>query len=198
MRFRPERKRRNELLVAASLYSLVCLLPFELWLSYADLPSRLALALTNVVAIGVIVTLRRRLRQHGVDLPGYIVLLFALDIWFDGFGNFLGFYTNIPNWDRIAHFLGTMVVTLGIIATLQMLRQHGKIQLGGIFLTIVAPSIALTLTIIHEIAEYLGDRWFATHRITSLYDTSGDLVANALGALLVILLVQPYRRLKIE
>ena len=188
---------RNTWSIRFSLSSLLVLLPLEIFLPYDDLPSRLALALTNVVTIGIILFLRRRLGQHHVTLPGAVVLLFVLDIWFDAFGNFLDFYTKIPNWDRLAHFLGTAVVTLGILATLQMLRQHGKIQLGGLFITIVAPSIALSITVIHEIVEFIGDRYFGTHRITSLFDTSGDLLFNLLGAGLVILLIQPYRRMKI-
>lgn len=189
---------RNTWSIRLALSSLLVLLPLELFLPYDDVASRLALALTNVVAIMVILVLRRRLGRRHITLPGAVVLLFVLDIWFDAVGNFLDFYTKIPNWDRLAHFLGTAVVTLGILATLQMLRQHGKIQLGGLFISIVAPSIAISITVVHEIAEFIGDRWFGTHRVTGIFDTSGDLVFNLLGAALVILLVQPYRNMKID
>ncbi len=183
--------RRNSLIISICLFSLLAQLPLTIFLPYDAIAARSSLSLEALAAFLVIFLVRRRLRRRDIELPWIVPFLFVADIWLNATANFLNFYTRFFYWDNLAHFLGTSVVTVGILVILKILQQRGMINMGGLFLAIVALSLAMSLSVIYEIFEYTGDQLFGTHRVTGLYDTSSDLLLNTSGALLVIILAHP-------
>lgn len=183
--------RRNSVLVSLALLGLLCIIPVAILVRPDSIQEQGALIFEGIVAVAVIALFRRELRRRQVELPWPVAVLFALDIWSNTVANFLDFYTRISYWDHIAHALGTAVTTIGILMVLKILQRRGKLQLGGLFIAVVAFSIALALGVVYELTELAGDIWFHTTRITGRLDTSNDLFFNALGALIALILAHP-------
>lgn len=183
--------KRNSLLVSLALVGLVLIIPVALIFRYDSPREQFALAFEASIGIVIIAMVRRQLRLRQVELPWPVAVLFAADIWANTLANILDFYSRFSFWDNIAHTVGSAVATVGILMILKILQKRGRLQLGSLFVAMVALSMALALSVVYELTEYAGDLWFDTHRITSLYDTSSDLFYNALGAVAVLLLAHP-------
>lgn len=176
---------KNALLKLIGYASLIILIALDLLLRYDTWVRQIALSVTGVFALLALLGLRNYMLRMGSHLPWPVVWFVALGVWFDAMGNFVHFYANIPHWDKLAHFVGTAAVTLGVIVVLRSLAAHGKILLGPKMLSLFAVSLAMTFSALYEISEYVGDSFFATHRVTSRYDTASDLLANLAGAVVL-------------
>ncbi|MFH1171265.1 MAG: hypothetical protein V1778_01865 [bacterium] len=174
--------------------SLLVLLVLELILRYDTWVRQIALAVTDLFALAALWSIARYMRRRGYALPWSVVWFSALGVWFDGMGNFLHLYANVSWWDKLAHAVGAGAVAAGIFVLVQMFQKRGTIVLGLKMRSLFVLSITVLLTVLYEISEYLGDLWFQTHRVTDLYDTVDDLLWDLLATVLVILIVQIFRK----
>lgn len=162
------------------------LLAIELFWRYDTLPRQLALGLSNVAGIVILSLVARRLRLSGSRLPAAVSWLVVAAIWFDAAGNFVHFYARFSWWDQLAHAVATAAVTSGLWLTLRQSFNRQGVHLPGRHLELYAVSLAILLTVVYEISEYLGDLLFGTNRVTVLYDTADDLLWNTLAALAIV------------
>lgn len=174
--------RRSTLL---ALGSLVVLIAIELGTRYDTWPRQAVLALSAFGTIVLYFLVARALeRTQGIILPSSVAWLAALGVWFDAAGNFAHLYARVLFWDRLAHLVGAFALAAALAIVLKTLESLGKIRLGRFGLGLFAVSITVLLAGIYESSEFIGDRLFATHRVTDLYDTADDLLWNLGGAIL--------------
>lgn len=159
-----------------------------LW-DYDLFSRRLALVMT-VVFSGIIylVVYLYLARKFQIILPAFTALAIVLGVLLDAMGNFLHLYGNVGWWDDVAHFLGTVMVTIVIFTILYLLNKERKIKVGKFAMGFFTVSVSMLLATFYEITEYWGDLVFKIHRIGERYDTVSDLNWNFFGALLVVIL----------
>lgn len=183
-------QRRSLVVIVASQAALFLAVIF---IPYDPLPRRLALALTNFVVTGGIIMVDRNIRRHGGQLPLWAMLIGVAAVWLDALANFWLLYTYVWWWDRFTHAFGGFA--LGIMAA-QIFWPRLK---SGVSAAWMGLWVGQTLGAWYEISEYLGDMWFKTWRVMSIYDSPRDLWFNFLGgaaALGLLLLVARNREKK--
>ncbi|MGI8925457.1 MAG: phosphatase PAP2 family protein [Tepidiformaceae bacterium] len=105
-------------------------------------------------------------------------------------------YARIDEYDKLTHFMGVAAVTSGAYDCFRGLSRRG---LGGWTAEgrlLGAVAVGIAVGVAWEVYEYIGDNVFDTARIGGMWDTSNDLVSDALGALtagLVLWLVETGR-----
>jgi len=121
-----------------------------------------------------------------IKLPPEVKLIFLIFIcaalWF---GNIHGYYEKFWWWDIMLHFFSA--TGLGIIgfALIFLLVSKSKIKTSYFILGIFSFSFALSLGAVWEIFEFAIDNIFGLNMQRSgLFDTMGDLIVDATGALL--------------
>lgn len=176
----------NNRLIGIAYASLAVLLVLEAGLRYDTTVRQVALSITNVLASLILFIVIRKLRSYGAHLPWITSWMVAVGVWFDAMGNFVHFYQRFGWWDKLAHGVGSAAAALAIFALLSALQQIGRMQLTRWLAALFAVSCTTLLAAVYEMTEFLGDQWFATHRVTDLYDTADDLMWNTVGVVLVI------------
>ena len=92
----------------------------------------------------------------------------------------------IQNFDKIVHFstgiLGT-VLFLNLIRVISRFYQYNIPRMVVYYVTLTTANL---FSVIYEIAELIGDRYYGAHNVTGPFDTSSDLLVNNLGIILVL------------
>lgn len=115
------------------------------------------------------------------------------------FGEFLIFYTIFPWWDLFLHgaFGGyTVIIGFYLIQDIFKREENASKQKFAIFTIIFAFSLSITLGVLWEIFEFLGDYFFKTDMTSgSLEDTMTDLIIKVSLAL-VTSIIYYFRQMK--
>lgn len=114
--------------------------------------------------------------------------------WFDvtvcatvlvaAWSNVLDLYRTIPGWDLLLHLVCTSVLTviaaliLGRADVVRMTRDTGARPRTSLVLALV---VALTLSAIWEMIEWLGWTYLSDEIFVAYQDTIGDMAFGALG-----------------
>ncbi len=176
----------------------VGLLKLELFTSY-DTPQRqIALAVTNLIAVGLVLGFNRWLSKRSAQLSWITILLAFGAVWLDALGNFQHLYAGFWWWDRISHTVGGMAVAGGFIDFYQAWRKTGKLKVAWGQATWLGFLTGQFIGAMYEVTEWLGDMWFGTHRVVFIYDTPHDLFFNLLGGGLVVLLFRITQQNKLK
>jgi hypothetical protein len=170
------------------IFSLVALLPLEIFLNYDTTTRQLALTLTNVeVLIIILIFYWYYKAKQNIVLPFYVAWAASLGVWFDAAGNFAHLYQNIVWWDKIAHAVGSGALAIACFIILYELNKQEKIRLGLFSLSLFALSVTIFASAMYEVSEYLGDIISQSQRITDKFDSPDDLMWNTIAALAVVL-----------
>lgn len=174
----------------------ITLLGIELFTKYDDFGRQNALALTNVIAVMVIIGFDRWLKKRGgrVSLVSFIILAGA--IWLDALGNFQHLYAGFWWWDRLTHTVGGMALSAGFIDLFLAMRNSGRMQVSWGVAGWMGLLVGQLVGSLYEISEWLGDFWFDTHRVQGPYDTPHDLFQNLLGGLVILFVMWRVRKRK--
>lgn len=115
-------------------------------------------------------------------------------------GNVLDFYHVAPHWDILLHaFSGAMLCKLGFLLVGQLIgEEHAPVSANSLLVAVLAFCFALSVGALWEIYEFVVDRILDlnmqnTHApdgtayigTAALLDTMGDLIADAIAAVLV-------------
>lgn len=178
----------NRKLIWLAIGSLAILLFLEFWLRYDSWERQIALAITNIIALGIYLTIQRYFqRRYQINLPWFVIWSITVAVWLDAIGNFAHYYVEFAWWDDFTHVIGTMAVTIAIFVSLYYLNKFQKIRLGRFALPLFSVAVSMLLASFYEVTEYWGDLMFATNRIGAKFDTASDLQWNLLGAVIVVL-----------
>ncbi|MFA5069936.1 MAG: hypothetical protein WC528_01525 [Patescibacteria group bacterium] len=178
----------NKILFFVGIFSLLVLLPLEIFLDYDTTTRQLALALTNVEVLLIILIFYwyYKARQN-IVLPFYVVWSVSLGVWFDAAGNFANLYHSVLWWDDLAHMVGSAACALAIFIILYELNRQGKIRLGIFSLSLFSLSVTVFASAMYEVSEFLGDLISESQRVVDKFDTPSDLMWNTIAALTVVL-----------
>ena len=130
--------------------------------------------------------------RGGFDAAACAIVLTAT--W----SNVFDLYTSVPGWDLLLHLLCTGM--LAIVAALVLTRTK-VVQItrgGGVRARtplVLLPLIALALSAVWEMVEWLGKAYLSDDIFVTYQDTIGDMVFGGLGGLLAGLLLS---RMQVE
>ncbi|MFP7833373.1 hypothetical protein [Marisediminicola sp. LYQ134] len=113
-------------------------------------------------------------------------ILAGLTLLIAAWSSVLEFYTTIPGWDLLIHFVANGVIAamaalvLEKTGILDIARGSRHTRAASI---IVVTALGLAFGVVWEIAEWLGHNLVDSRIFVGYDDTIGDLVAGGLGAL---------------
>ncbi|MBI4093252.1 MAG: hypothetical protein HY420_04990 [Candidatus Kerfeldbacteria bacterium] len=166
----------------------VILLAIELVTKYDTNGRQLALALTNVVTVGLYLAVGRIAhRRYGITLHWVVLVIIAASVWLDALGNFQHWYAQYWWWDRLTHAIGGLAVTVGFYMVTVALWYARRLAMSWRVLNLYTFCLAQTLGALYEVSEWIGDELFDTHRVQGLFDAQRDIFFNMLGGILVLL-----------
>jgi len=174
------------------------------WPSYVDFLIRLTLLVAIVMyiflgdwqsvfgttGIFLVILLPTLLREKfNVHMPRRIDASVAIFVFLSVFlGSVADFYEKFPWWDGALHFKsGLLLGILGFLVVYSMnMSRPGKISMSPGFIAFFSVCFSLAVSVFWEIYEYVMDTWFGyTMQETGLPDTMGDLIINAVGAIII-------------
>lgn len=137
-------------------------------------------------------------KKFSIDVPAGMLILYVTFLYAAIYlGEVRSFYYRVPHWDTILHtFSGAMLGALGF-SVVDIFNRHEKVpvELSLLFLSAFAFCFAVTLGVIWEIYEFVGDSILGLNMQkfmlesgekllgqAALADTMKDLMVDALGA----------------
>ncbi len=115
-------------------------------------------------------------RKLKIELPGTLEIIVLLFIFAaEILGEINSFYIRVPNWDTVLHTLnGFLCAAIGF-ALVDMLNRSDRFsfKLSPIYLAIVAFCFSMTVGVLWEFFEYIGDMLVGT-------DMQKDTIINAI------------------
>lgn len=165
------------------------LLGYELIAKFDTHGRQIALAITNVIAVGLFMLIQHFLRKrYGIVIHWVVLLIVVASLWLDAMGNFLHYYGTYWWWDRLTHAVGGLAVTTGFYVVTIALWRAGRMKVSWRVVNLYAFCLGQTLGALYEVTEWLGDWWFATHRVGGPFDSPRDIFFNMAGGALALLI----------
>jgi hypothetical protein len=146
-------------------------------------------AFMTAIIFGLMITPSILKNKYQIYIPLGFDFSIALFIYLTLFlGSVRKFYERFTWWDGLLHFQSGLL--LGVIGFLLVYilneRKTDKLTLGPGFVAIFSFCFSLALANLWEIYEFIGDSLFGfAMQESGLPDTMGDLIVNAVGALIV-------------
>lgn len=129
--------------------------------------------------------------KYRVYLPLELDLAIVAFIFFTLFlGSLRDFYELFPLWDTILHFQSGILLGIVSFVLVYILNEQKtkKLELSPGFISFFAITFSLAISVVWEIYEYTVDTFLGFNMQESgLPDIMGDLIFNAIGALIVAL-----------
>ncbi len=98
-------------------------------------------------------------------------------------------YAAIDEYDKLTHFAGVAALTAGVFDGLGALNARGRLRQSVTARAWLSVGVGVAIGIGWEIYELLGDKVFHTARVYGPWDTSYDVLSDAMGALTVAVLL---------
>ena len=117
------------------------------------------------------------------------VALVILACYADAAGTDLHMYRRFPGVDKLTHMLGVAAVTAVASDWLALMHPWGLRVVSPLKRAGLALLIGTVIGTVWEVYEAIADAVFGTNRVHGWDDTVGDLVADALGGLIVAIAV---------
>lgn len=139
----------------------------------------IALAVMSLTLFGVVVPRILGLRP-GFDAALCLLALVA------GWSSSLEWYTTVPGWDKLVHFLlvGALAVLVVVIASdLAILPDATRMPI--VVAVAVCGTIGLAIGAVWEMFEWVGHNSLDSTIFVGYDDTIGDLLADGAGAVVV-------------
>lgn len=150
-----------------------------------DKVERLFLIAGTIIAVRVVFkkTFLKKSKAAYISILCFIMLAMY-------FGNVLSFYTYIPHYDKVLHFISGMIIgILGLIIYSYFTKENIEnmnVKFSVFFLFIFITSLAG----IWEIWEFSTDKIFGLNsQFNSLNDTMTDIIAGTVGGLITLVYV---------
>ena len=161
----------------------------------------------------LVIFLPQRVENHfEIDIPNVIEIIYIIFLFLAIYlGEVRNFYFLFPNWDAVLHFFSAGM--LGAVGVMLVNFMKGieklNLRLSPGFVSFFAFCFALTSGVVWEIYEFMADGILGTNMqkfITfegemligreAVRDTMEDLIVDALGSLLIVLIGYFYLRRK--
>lgn len=168
----------------------IVLLGIEALTSYDTAVRQGALIITNVAATAGLWWLNRRLQQRGTQISIVTILVVLGAVWIDALGNFQHLYAQYWWYDRLTHAVGGLAVSALFMDLALARRLITKSSVSTTLVLWFGFLLGQFVAAMYEVSEWLGDWWFATERVRGPYDSPRDLFFNALGGLVILLILK--------
>jgi len=125
-------------------------------------------------------------KKTTINIPEEFELLFIIFIFAAVIlGELNGYYTKIWWWDLMLHSIAGFNLGLWGLTILFILYEEEKVQASPILIAMFTFCFAMAIGAVWEIFEFAGDQILGTNMLRSgLLDTMGDLIVDAIGALI--------------
>lgn len=120
-------------------------------------------------------------------LPAYFWVVATGLIGADFFNSYSGLF-EVANFDKGAHAAGGFFFGLLMLGLIKRINRSYDLKLTKTLIYYLAFASVNLGGIVYEIGELIGDRFFGSHNITGIFDTSEDLIFNNIGLILLLLI----------
>src|SRR3989344_1263980 len=147
-----------------------------------------SIAIATVVVLALMLAPNVLQRRYGLYLPFALDFGIVMLIFFSLFiGSIQNYYDYLPIWDKILHFQSGLILAVAGFVVVYILNQTERmgIDLTPFFVAIFAASFSIALGALWEIGEFTGDSFLHMSAQGGLFDTMWDLIADAVGAIVV-------------
>ena len=128
-------------------------------------------------------------KKLSIDYPNLVITTVLIYLYLSALlGEYRNYFEQYWWWDLLMHMLyGLIVGSLGFLFVLELTHhRHESAKLSNSMMVVFAFSFAMAIGAIWEIVEYTLDTFLGTNlQLSSLTDTMRDLIADAVGALLI-------------
>lgn len=135
-----------------------------------------------IAATGLIIALSVFLADRG-GISLLSQTLIVLTVYADTLGTAEDFYHRFSSYDKIIHTLGSAAVASTVGDVLLALSERNKISWSPKKMMLVAIGIAISVGVLWEVYEYVGDTILNTGRHISATDTEFDLASDTVGGI---------------
>lgn len=130
-------------------------------------------------------------RKNIMTLPLLLVIMIEIAIFLHGYGVLLSKYDNITRYDSATHIISSVVVGLCVFYALLVVdRSDDKISFDRNGISIFIVLIMMALGVYWEVFEFIIDFLTGSTMQYSPFDTTGDMMSNLLGGILVAIYVR--------
>lgn len=149
----------------------------------------LNLAVILATAAPAVVERWARVRIPASLLTMYALLLLAAP-WF---GTTLDFYGTWSPWDTVVHGLSGIPIALGWIFVLGVTASRTRLVLSPGVEALVVAALSVLVAFVWEVCEFVSDLTIGTEAQYSNHDTMTDMIAGAIGGLVVVVALLLHR-----
>jgi len=139
-------------------------------------------------ALGLVLTLVPTIitRRLSITLPWQVNLLIAISLYLHIAGEIRGFYMlYYPYYDKVAHFVSGMTVSVLAFVAVLLLDQFGGLNLPRWMIVGFIVISAMAMGAFWEIYEWVFDTFLGTDLQHGLDDTMLDMIFVLIGAIIV-------------
>lgn len=127
-------------------------------------------------------------KNYKITLPVEFTFVTTAFVYMTLFlGEGMDYYNKFHWWDKFLHLSSAIVIGMIGFLIIFELYHRGKIKMRPVTIALFAFCFSLALGSLWEIVEFSIDEGFNTnmqHRETGVIDTMGDLIVDAIGALI--------------
>jgi hypothetical protein len=149
-------------------------------------------ALGSVVVLVLMLVPQLVRRRYRMRLPlalDFGIVFFIFTTLF--LGHLLRFYELVPWWDKFLHFQSGLILSVTGFVLVYILNENEKtrLNLSPLFVAVFAVTFSVTIGVVWEIVEFMGDGLSAAGYWQGMSgnnaDTMWDLIADLGGSLIV-------------
>jgi len=124
-----------------------------------------------------------------IDLPYLFDVFFELSLIFHMDSSLYNFLDFIPEYNKFTHFFSAVVVAFIFLISLFVFNEyHRGIAIDKFKILFDVQVITMAFGVIWEFMEWTSDELFGLNTQPSLDDTMGDLFADTMGGLFIVII----------
>lgn len=120
--------------------------------------------------------------RYGFYIPfalRFCISLFSFETLF--LGHMQDFYDLIPHWDKFVHFQSGILFAICGFILIHSFSYSKKIAVSPFLITLFIVTFALSVGVVWEVCEFVGDAYFGSQWQYNNADTMWDLIADGAG-----------------
>jgi uncharacterized membrane protein YjdF len=127
-------------------------------------------------------------RNYHITLPWVLEFLIVFALFLHIGGGVFSMYYTIPLYDKLAHFVSSVLVAFISFAAIYILDEYWEgLHMDSRAMAFVVIVTTMAFGVVWEFIEWGSDLFFGTHEQWGLSDTMTDLLVDTIGGIFIAL-----------